>query len=55
MKKESNSKIALCAMQRAAKKAIEKAAKMGLEIPIWKDGRIIFVDAKKKLEELSFS
>jgi hypothetical protein len=52
MKKESNSQLALNAMHRASKKAIEKAAILDLSIPVWKDGKIIFVKAKDKLQTL---
>ena len=38
MKKESDSSMALNAMRRAAKAAIEKAAGLGLKIPVWKNG-----------------
>ena len=55
MKKESYSKLALNAMHRASKNALEKAANMDLKIPEWKDGKIIFVDAKEKLKKLSYS
>jgi len=36
MKKESNSQLALNAMHRASKKAVEKAANLDLSIPVWK-------------------
>ena len=52
MTKESYSKPALNAMHRATKQALEKAANMNLEIPEWKDGKIIFVDPKVKLKNL---
>ncbi|MBU1345050.1 MAG: hypothetical protein KKE44_20490 [Proteobacteria bacterium] len=52
MKKESKSQLALNAMQRASKKAVEKAANLDLSIPVWKDGKIIFVKAKDKLQNL---
>jgi len=55
MKKESYSKLALNAMLRASKEAIEKAASLDLKIPEWKDGKIIFVDAKEKLKKLNYS
>lgn len=55
MKKKSYSKLALNAMHRASKEAIEKAANLDLKLPEWKDGKIIFVDAKKKLEQLNYS
>ena len=52
MKNESNSKSALDAMRRAAIKAIEKAANLDLEIPVWRNGKIVYVNAKKKLQKL---
>ncbi len=54
MIKESNANIALNAMHRASKKAIEKAAKLDLKIPEWNDGKIIFVNAKEKLKKLNY-
>ena len=53
--KEPYSKIALNAMHRASKKAIEKAANLDLKIPVWKNGKIIFVKAKEKLRKLSYT
>jgi hypothetical protein len=55
MKKEYYSKIALNAMHRASKEAIEKAANLDLKIPVWKNGKIIFVKAKEKLRKLSYT
>lgn len=55
MKKESYSSIDLNAMHRASKEAIEKAAKLDLNIPVWKKGEIIFVRAKEKLQKLSYT
>ncbi|WP_156968113.1 hypothetical protein [Desulfobacter vibrioformis] len=55
MKNESNSKSALDAMRRAAIKAIEKAANLDLEIPEWRNGKIVYVNAKKKLKRLRCS
>jgi len=55
MKKESNAKLALNAMHRASKQAIEKAANLDLKIPVWKEDKIIFINAKEKLKELSCS
>ncbi|MCG8640482.1 MAG: hypothetical protein MI862_12140 [Desulfobacterales bacterium] len=52
MKKESNSQMALNAMHRAAKKAVERAASLDLSIPVWKDDKIILVKAKDKLQKL---
>lgn len=42
-------------MYRASKKAAEKAASMDLSIPVWKDGKIIFIKAKEKLEKLDIA
>ncbi len=53
MNKESYSNLALNAMHRASKKAAEKAASLDLSIPVWKDGKIIFITAKEKLQKLS--
>jgi len=53
MKKKSYSSMALNAMHRASKEAIEKAARLDLKIPVWRNGQIIFVKAKEKLENLS--
>ena len=55
MNKESYSKLALNAMHRASKKAAEKAAILDLSIPVWKDGKIICVKAKEKLQKLSIT
>ena len=55
MKNKSYSNIALNAMHRASKEAIEKAAKLDLKIPVWKKGKIIFVEAKEKLKSLSYT
>ncbi len=48
MKKESNSNPALNAMRRAAIQAVEKAEKMDLEIPEWKNGKIIYVNMQRQ-------
>ncbi len=55
MTKESYSHLALNAMRRASKEAIEKAANLDLKIPEWKEGKIIFVNAKEKLKKLRYS
>jgi len=52
MKKKLNSQLALNAMHRAAKKAVERAANLDLTIPVWKDGKIILIKAKDKLQKL---
>ena len=53
MKKKSYSSMALSAMHRASKEAIEKAAKLDLKIPVWKNGQVIFVRAKERLQNQS--
>jgi hypothetical protein len=55
MNKESYADLALDAMHRASKKATEKAASLDLSIPVWKDGKIIFIKAKEKLEKLGIA
>ena len=41
------SKFALDAMYRASKIAQKKATERGLKMPIWKDGKIIYLESKK--------
>lgn len=53
MDKESYSELALNAMNRAAKKAVEKAASLDLSIPVWENDKVIFVKAKERLQKLS--
>ena len=55
MDKKSYSDLAMNAMHRASKKAAEKAATLDLSIPVWKDGKIIFVKAKDKLQKLGIA
>jgi len=50
MKNISYSELAINAMHRASKKAIEKAARLNLKIPVWKNNEIIFINAKDKLQ-----
>nr|WP_320190106.1 hypothetical protein [uncultured Desulfobacter sp.] len=52
MDKKSYSALAMNAMHRASEKSAEKAAALDLSIPVWKDGKIIFVKAKDKLQKL---
>ncbi len=47
--KISYSKLAASAMCRASKSAQKKAASLNLKIPVWKDGKIIYVDPKEAL------
>ena len=51
MTNESYSKLAMNAINRASKQALEKAANMDLKMPEWKDGKIIFVDPREKLKK----
>jgi len=44
-----NSKLAANAMCRAAKSAQKKAAELNLRLPMWKEGRIIFIEPKEIL------
>lgn len=50
--KTSYSKLALDAMLRASKEAAERAAEKNLKIPVWKDGKIVFLEPKEKLLHL---
>ncbi len=43
--------IGLKALQRAARKAIIKAKKRGLKIPVWKDGKIEYIIPKIDTEQ----
>jgi len=45
----SYSKLALNAMCRASKEAHKKAADNNLQIPIWKDGNIVYIEPKEIL------
>ena len=47
--KISYAKLAAIAMCRASKTAQEKAARLKLQIPIWIDGKIVYVDPEKVL------
>ena len=47
MDKQSYSALAINAMHRA-----KKTAALDLSIPVWKDGKIVFVKAKDKLQKL---
>ena len=42
MNKKLYSTLAMNAMHRASKKAVEKAATLDLSIPVWKDGKLSF-------------
>ena len=45
--KVSYSKLAINAMYRASKSAQRKAAELNLKVPIWKDGKIIYMEPNK--------
>ncbi len=45
--KISYSKLAIAAMCRASKIAQKRATESGLKIPIWKDGKITYLESKK--------
>ena len=43
--------IGLKALQRAAHKAIVEAKKRGLKIPVWKDGKIEYINPEIATEQ----
>jgi hypothetical protein len=45
----SQSQLALNAMYRASQVAIARAAEKNLNIPIWQNGKIVFINAKEVL------
>ncbi|MBC8219181.1 MAG: hypothetical protein H8E67_01250 [Proteobacteria bacterium] len=53
--KISYSKLAIGAMHRAKNDAIRKAAEYNLKMPVWKNGEMIFIDAKERLKEIQTS
>lgn len=48
---KSYAKLAASAMYRASKSAQRKAAELKLQIPIWVDGKIVYVDPRKFLKK----
>lgn len=46
MKRNEDKDLALRGMRRAALVARERAARYGLQIPVWRDGAIVFVNPK---------
>jgi len=44
--KNSYSKLAINAMYRASKMATKIAAEKNLKMPLWKDGKIVYIDPK---------
>lgn len=51
MDRSTETEMALNAMRRAAKQAHKRAASFDLDIPIWEDGKVIFVEAKSLLKD----
>jgi hypothetical protein len=49
MKKISYSELAIDAIYRASKLAQRRAEERNLKIPIWKDGKIIYIESKEIL------
>ena len=47
--KTSYSKLATDAMCRASKTAQKRAAELNLKIPVWKDGKILYIEPKDVL------
>jgi len=54
MTKKLYSQLALNAMRRASIQALERAASKGLKIPVWKNGKVVFVNAKNRIKVTSF-
>jgi len=50
MKNTENKDLALKGMRRAAVIARERAARFGLQIPVWRDGAVVFVNPKLKAQ-----
>jgi hypothetical protein len=44
--------MGLNALKRAARKAFEKARQNNLEIPIWRDGKIEYINAEAATEQV---
>ena len=54
MTEKIHSQLALNAMRRAYIQALQKAANNGLKLPVWQNGKIVFVDAKGKVASSDF-
>jgi hypothetical protein len=50
MKDTEEKDLALKGMRRAAVVARERAARFGLQIPVWRDGAIVFVNPELKAQ-----
>ena len=50
--KISYGKLGIAAMHRAKNDAIKIAAEHNLKMPVWKDGKIVYLDAKERLKEI---
>ncbi len=53
--KISYGKLGIGAMHRARDEAIKIAAEHNLKMPVWKDGKIVYLDAKERLKEIPSS
>ena len=51
MKDTEEKDLALKGMRRAAIVARERAARFGLQIPVWRDGAIVFVNPELKAQQ----
>jgi len=51
MKDIEDKDLALKGMRRAAAVARERAARFGLQIPIWRDGAIVFVNPNPNAQQ----
>ena len=47
----SETEDALLAMRRAAEIARKRAVAYNLKLPIWKDGRVVYLDPKKLAQQ----
>jgi hypothetical protein len=50
MKNFTETEGALRGMHRASIIARERAARHGLKVPVWKEGQIVYLDARQDLE-----
>ncbi len=48
---EDYATMGLNALKRAARKAFEKARQNNLEVPIWRDGRIEYINSETATEQ----
>ena len=48
---DSETALALRAMERAARIARQRAAEKRVEIPVWRNGAVVFVDPKEGAQQ----